>query len=595
MRESNKHQVYTNALFRRITNIYAVVLLIMGFLACYLAYSKEYSQTVNQMNQIMTDINYEYKSSTENFWRLYMPMFENRDNVYMAMRKFFVNEDNSILSPIDKSYLQNALKILMSSDDRVRWIGIYAGSDSVNYLLFEGDTAMVEMPEDFPFIEEMENKGYSMEIYGSKLVQCNGKNIRSFALCGGTALDMRGGNIIVGYSVDDIDSAYTKTDAAENVSFYIVNDYGIVYDSTGTYEYQYETANEISTGIRRNEDGTLVYILKLQKSDGSHCVFCVVPWVDMLLKNHSFTPFIAAVVLIFWLFSMALYRWAGNVIVGKIDAIQYGLQRIGDNHLDYRISVSDKRADEFENISQSINEVAKRLQENIDKVYLSKLKQKEAELAELQAKFDPHFLYNTLEVIRGKVYDNGDEETADIIVKLAQIFRSFIGSERFISIQEEMEFCNLYLSLLKYRYDNGVTIVYDVESEILGYGIIRNLLQPILENYFVHGFQDGKQDNRLVIRGKLKDDVYIHFVIKDNGMGITDERLAALKDNLDAIEVSAKSSYGLKNVNRRIKLFYGQECGLEIDRNEEGGASIEVWIRKLTCEEHEARMYGDKN
>ena len=166
MRESNKHQVYTNALFRRITNIYAVVLLIMGFLACYLAYSKEYSQTVNQMNQIMTDINYEYKSSTENFWRLYMPMFENRDNVYMAMRKFFVNEDNSILSPIDKSYLQNALKILKSSDDRVRWIGIYAGSDSVNYLLFEGDTAMVETPEDFPFIEEMENKGYTLIISG---------------------------------------------------------------------------------------------------------------------------------------------------------------------------------------------------------------------------------------------------------------------------------------------------------------------------------------------------------------------------------------------------------------------------------------------
>lgn len=590
MKRTDRSKVYTNSLFRKITYIYAAILLVMAFFVCYMAYSKERNTVVNQLDRNLTDLNHEYESVTEEFWRLYMPFWSNKDRVYSAVEKYFRNENGGTLSPIERKNMVDALQIIMSGDDRMKWIGVYLGKDKTNYLLLQNGASLIEMTDDFPFIEHLENKKPGMEIYESKRVTLNGKEMRCFALCGGTALSMGDGKIIMGYESEALLSDYNRVTNTVEADYYIVNDFGIIYDSTGAYVLDWLTEAPSAEGVIQNADGKRLYVRELSKDSGSYKVFCVMPWWDMLVRSNMFTPYIILMVMVFFVFSVLLYRATGSVILKKIDAVQFGLGKIAANELEYRIPVSDKPADEFEIISQSVNDVAGRLQENINKAYLSKLRQKEAELSELQAKFDPHFLYNTLEVIRGKVNENGDDETADIIVKLAAIFRSFIGSENFISIQEEMEFCNLYLSLLKYRYDNEVKIVYDIDSDILGYGIIRNLLQPLLENYFVHGFSKRKQDNRLSIRGKLWDGDYICFIIKDNGLGISDERLDMLKNNLDAVETGTKHGYGLKSVNRRAKLFYGQECGLKIDRNENGGVTIQVLIRKLTCEEHKEKL-----
>ena len=149
----------------------------------------------------------------------------------------------------------------------------------------------------------------------------------------------------------------------------------------------------------------------------------------------------------------------------------------------------------------------------------------------------------------------------------------------------------MYLSLLKYRYDERITIIYDVESNILQYGIIRNLLQPVLENFFVHGFDEKSKHNTLKIRGKIYDEDYIWFYIQDDGLGIAEEKMREIRTSLDEAVSSAQSSYGLKNVHRRIRLFYGTDCGLSIENNTLGGVTVEVKIRKLTYEEHGIRLY----
>lgn len=590
MNKADCKQVYTNKLFRKITYIYGAILLIMALFVCYMAYTKEHNAMVNQLDQCMVDLNYEYESIREDFWRLYMPFWSNKDRVYTIMESYFNENTNGELSPIERRDMVEALQILMSGDERMKWIGIFRGSDQYNYLLVQNGTSLVDLVEGFPFYTNLINKKRGMEIYDSKLIEIGNYKAQCFAMCGGTALSMGEGKIIMGYESGALLSRYRQSKVSVDADYYIVNEFGILYDSTGEYDVSWLDLDSFESGIMRNARGERVYIRELEKDSKAYRVFCVVPWWDMVLKSNSITPYILLMVVVFWLFSLLLYRGAGNVIVKKIDTIRYGLGKIANNELEYRIPVPDKPNDEFEIISHSINDVTERLQDNINKAYLSRVRQKESELAELQAKFDPHFLYNTLEVIRGRVYENGDDETANIIVKLAAIFRSFIGSENFISIQEEMEFCSLYLSLLKYRYDNEVRIVYDIDSSILEYGIIRNLLQPLLENYFVHGFCKGKQDNRLSIRGKLWDDDYICFIIKDNGLGITDERLDVLKKTLDEAQTETQPGYGLRSVNRRAKLFYGPECGLKIDRNESGGVTIQVLIRKLSCDEHKDKL-----
>lgn len=586
--DKKKTRVYTNSLYRRITCVYAVILVLIGLLACYLAYSKAKNDLMNQMDQAMLNLNYEYESITDDFWRLYMPIWTYKDSVYNIIETFFSENRENPLSPIERADLLEALQIIMSGDDRMKWIGVFRGEGRDNYLLFASDASLVEMPVDFPFAEELANREPGMKVFPSRVVSHNSRSYRSFAACGGTPPGMGKGSIIMGYDTASIKMDRMSFTGWENTDYYITNSAGVIFDSTNRYDHV--PLDFISGKTNKNADGKRIFVRLLDNDSGTVNIFCVVPRMDIFIKCHGFTPFIAAVLMVFWLCSLLLYKLASRKILEKINSIQYGLVRIRGNDLAYRIPLSSAPTDEFEHIGSSINEMAADLQENIDKTFLLKLRQRQTELSELQSKFDPHFLYNTLEIIRGKAYENGDEETGDVIVNLVQIFRKFIGADRFISISEEMEFCNLYLSLLEYRYDDAVMICYDIDPEIMQYGIIRNLLQPILENYFVHGYNRQKQDNRLLIQGRILDQSYICLKIKDNGMGIPEERLLQLQNHMDSVGTGAKSSYGLKNVNRRIKLFYGQECGLEVDRNSEGGATIRIKIRKMSCEEHEEKF-----
>ena len=585
---------YMSRLFKKILYIYAAILCLMGIWASYSSYEKNRNEFYNEIDTSLLVLNKEYENSTKNFWRLYMPVFENKEGVYNVLKVYFNSDDKEYLSPQVKKNLLDALSMIMKNDNRIKWVGVYSGKEEVNFLLFEGEYVLTQMSEDFPFIDNLEDKGLFMEVYGSRLVEHNGGHQRCFAICGGSAMDMNGGKIIVGFATNELDVYYGE-EKLDGTRYFIVNEFGVVYDSDEKYQVPFDTeSKKIKNGVIKDKDGRFSYIRRLNTQDSSYEVFAICPWAQLMVKSHAGTLQISAMVVVFMIIAIGLYKLAERTIRKKVDAIQFGLEKIGRGDLDYRIPVVNHSPDEFEKISLYVNDVAMQLRENIDKAYLYRVKQKEAELAELQAKFDPHFLYNTLEVIRGKVYENGDFETADIIVKLAQIFRSFIGSDLFVTIQDELDFCNMYLSLLMYRYDNRVTIIYDVDSRIMTYGIIRNLLQPVLENYFIHGFKSKTKNNRLELQGSLIENKYIVFRVKDNGLGMDEEDLQKLNKSLEQLPESAAGSYGLKNIHRRIKLFYGDECGLKVEQNDEGGVTIEIKIQKRTLHEHDMFIHQER-
>lgn len=148
-----------------------------------------------------------------------------------------------------------------------------------------------------------------------------------------------------------------------------------------------------------------------------------------------------------------------------------GLTVISHNQLDYKISEKFHQP-EMSVIADTINQMAKDLKYNIERVHTFEKLQTEAEYAELQAKFNPHFLYNTLEIFRRRCYQNGDEETANLIAETAAIFRGFIGAEKFIPIRNELSFCKRYMSVYHARYGDAVKITFDIDSEVLQYGVI---------------------------------------------------------------------------------------------------------------------------
>ena len=190
-------------------------------------------------------------------------------------------------------------------------------------------------------------------------------------------------------------------------------------------------------------------------------------------------------------------------------------------------------------------------------------------------------------MLRSRCLKSGDDDTADLITQLAAIFRGFIGRKTFIPLTEELAFSNRYLMLFGARYDDQVEVLFDVDSDILCYGIIRNLLQPLIENYFVHGYDPSVSDNYLLIGGRSLDEKRMLLFVEDNGCGMEESKICQLNNGLRESIKTEKDSYGLKNLHQRIRLFYGENCGLSILPNGERGIRMEMTVLKMTCEDYE--------
>jgi len=213
----------------------------------------------------------------------------------------------------------------------------------------------------------------------------------------------------------------------------------------------------------------------------------------------------------------------------------------------------------------------------------------ETSLAEIQSKFNPHFLYNFLESLREKIYFSGDHESADALVTLSSIFRKLVSGETFVTIRDEISFCDMYISLFKNHYSHDLDVIYDIDNEVLNYGIIRNLLQPLVENYFIHGIDYHDSSRRYIsIKGSLLDNQYIVITYEDNGLGMSHDELEKLKQQLSSNNPA--NSYGLKSIYRRIQLFYGKNCGIKLTTNNPSGLIVQVKIKKMTLEEHKLKL-----
>ena len=206
-------------------------------------------------------------------------------------------------------------------------------------------------------------------------------------------------------------------------------------------------------------------------------------------------------------------------------------------------------------------------------------------MQELQAKFNPHFLYNSLDVFRARCYEKGDDETAELIAQTASVFRGFIGAQTFIPLQQELAFSQRYLAVYRARHNDAMQILYDIDKEVLQYGIIRNVLQPLIENYFAHGFDPSRQDNILQFRGYIRDEDTYVLTVEDNGFGMEEDALQALNAHLQEPIATEQESYGLKNLHQRIQLYYGPKCGLVIRKNPTGGLIAELCVLRKKPEE----------
>ena len=285
----------------------------------------------------------------------------------------------------------------------------------------------------------------------------------------------------------------------------------------------------------------------------------------------------------FKIFSLSLFCVIIILIITYIIISEYSfklkrlvsyIKRIEDGDLDARLNI-EKEDDELDMIAMKIDHMSESLKYNINKNYISEVKQKQAELSALQAQIKPHFLYNMLEVIRMCSLSKGNVDVADMIYSLAGMFRySTYNNGSMVSINQEIKYCKMYFDLCCKRYRGIFKYKINISEDIKEYIVPKFILQPIVENSINHGIKKDLDNNLIEINIKEKDK-NLEISIDDNGLGISKENLEKINENLKK-NLQKTESIGLMNINNRIKLKFGEDYGIYISSELNNGTTVKV-------------------
>lgn len=285
----------------------------------------------------------------------------------------------------------------------------------------------------------------------------------------------------------------------------------------------------------------------------------------------------------FKIFSLSLFCVIIILIITYIIISEYSfklkrlvsyIKRIEDGDLDARLNI-EKEDDELDMIAMKIDHMSESLKYNINKNYISEVKQKQAELSALQAQIKPHFLYNMLEVIRMCSLSKGNVDVADMIYSLAGMFRySTYNNGSMVSINQEIKYCKMYLDLCCKRYRGIFKYKINISEDIKEYIVPKFILQPIVENSINHGIKKDLDNNLIEINIKEKDK-NLEISIDDNGLGISKENLEKINENLKK-NLQKTESIGLMNINNRIKLKFGEDYGIYISSESNNGTTVKI-------------------
>ncbi len=388
------------------------------------------------------------------------------------------------------------------------------------------------------------------------------------------------GVILFNMGVEFPDRFFKKYNKDTKGLMLVLNKQGeVIYDSSGSFlgrKYPYFTQLESSRNYTLlNEQECLITLDKSSKN--GFVVAGIITKKELFGGISKILQPIYLILIIFVIIGVLLIFFNSVFLSTKINHILKAIKEVKTGNLKARIPVRNGK-DELEQISIQFNAMCEKLDEYIKKVYFSGLRQKDAELAALQAQINPHFLYNTIEAIRMKAILNNERDLANMLYLLSDLFRMSIkGDGMFVTIEDEIAYCKSYLDLHGIRHGEKLKTEFAISKEIKNSKIPKLLLQPIIENAIIHGMETISEGQiRITIEGCLKDG-NILISVADNGAGIEPGKLEELKNEIKSeTQFSSDKSIGLRNVNDRIKLIYGDNYELDLDSTPQKGTKITI-------------------
>lgn len=258
------------------------------------------------------------------------------------------------------------------------------------------------------------------------------------------------------------------------------------------------------------------------------------------------------------------------------------MNQVKDGNFD--VSINIKSDNEIGELGRTFNYMVQEIKNLIKQIKLEQKQKRLNELKALQAQINPHFLYNTLDSIIWMAEAKKYEEVIKMTSSLARLFRISISKGReFITVREEIEHVKNYLTIQQIRYPHKFDYEISVDPVMEKYRIVKLILQPIVENAIYHGIRNMEGMGKIIITGQQKGDKLV-FEVKDNGIGMDEETLCNLF-NRNYYKESRLSGVGIRNVDERIKLYYGAEYGIQIESRLLQGTTVRIYVPIEKAEE----------
>lgn len=278
---------------------------------------------------------------------------------------------------------------------------------------------------------------------------------------------------------------------------------------------------------------------------------------DMLMLMSQYILVVCIALAVSCLFSIL----ASLRIVKPVLRLKTNMLLVGQGHFDTRSPVESN--DEIGQLQCMFNAMAENLEHMIHAVYEASLAEKDAQIAALQAQINPHFLYNTLETINMMAVNAEMYDISLAISNLGRMMRYCVDNESFfVTLEEETRFIVTYFDILKLRHEDMRSISIDFDPQSMSAHVPKLILQPFVENVAKHALEEGPVDVKLC--SQLEGE-YMQITIQNNGKSLTHEQAQVLREKLEQGGKERRTGYGISNVHRRLKLIYGEDCGVTVD------------------------------
>lgn len=394
------------------------------------------------------------------------------------------------------------------------------------------------------------------------------------------------GILLIDLNYRVIEEICRRVKLGEQGYIFIINDQGsIVYHPEQQLIYNQLKTENISMVMNAtgrsfsidSDGGRQLYTIANSESTGWKVV-SVTNINDIMMSSKESRDFFVLVIIISILLASAMSIVISTRISKPIKQLELSMKQVEKGNFDIELEIKYKH--EVGRLSHKFNIMTRKIKELMQQLLEEQKTIRKSEMKVLQSQINPHFLYNTLDSIIWMAEYKKYEEVVEMTSALAKLFRiSLNKGNEIITIREEVEHVRNYLVIQQMRYTKKLDFIIDVDREILACDTIKLILQPLVENAIYHGIKNIERKGLIQILGAKINDTMVLQVV-DNGIGMTQKQVESIYS--DATREHTKGNgVGVRNVQERLQLYYGQAYGLSFQSEINQGTTVSITIPYL--------------